>query len=80
MKEGVLKSDFKPGQVNDCGVNRNEEGGIRAWMLWGRDGFEEFVEYLNGVNHISTHAYTIGSLMTYSGRISILSKTEKVIR
>lgn len=48
-ERGVLKSDFKPGQVNGCGVNRNEEGGIRAWMLWGRDGFEEFVEYLNGV-------------------------------
>ena len=49
-------------------------------MLWGRDGFEEFVEYLNGVTIISTHAYTIGSLMTYSGRISVLSKAEKVVR
>lgn len=44
-----MKSDFKPGQINDCGIHRDEEIGIRARMFSGRDGFEGFVEYLNGV-------------------------------
>lgn len=31
------------------GVDRSEEVGMAAWMDWGREGFEVFVEYLKGV-------------------------------
>lgn len=49
IKEGGLKRDFKFGWMNVCGIGRNEEVGIRVWMVGG-DRFELFVEYLNVVS------------------------------
>lgn len=41
-------------------------------MVLGRDGFEVICEISKQSYPVSTHAYKIGSLMRYPGRISIL--------
>lgn len=72
MKEGGLNRDFKPGWISDCGIDRNEEVGMRARMVWGGDGFAVICEISKRSYRVSTHAYKIESLMRYPGRISIL--------